>query len=98
MANIDALQKLNLNTRALESVRDVRKFIEGYTTTVPLNSIHKITVEVPGQALAGHTEYRAMLQEYFDAMLPELNQKILTRLRQREADAKESIRQAAERL
>jgi hypothetical protein len=99
MANIQALAQLNLNTRELETVRDVRAFMERDT---PKKAGDKptwpIKIEVPGQALAGHGEYRSMLQDEFDEILPVLNQKILNWLRQREIDAKDQIKKAAERL
>lgn len=95
MANVQALEQLKRNTAALESVRDVRAFIDLDRGVVPA---HTIKLEVPGQALPGYHEYKVMLTEEFNALLPGLNQQIKARLVQREKYAKDQITKASERL
>lgn len=95
MANIHALAGAKREVEILETVRDVREFMDRDKGEKP---IHPIRLEIPGSALRGHATYRDMLTEEFNAVLPELNERIKKRLRSRELAAKDMLIAAVDRL
>lgn len=94
MTEESVVKNLKINTQLLIDVTTAQAFLEGYNKETG----HKVRVEVPGAAIPGHNLYRELLQEEFDAILPDLESRVRTRLAARYNAVAEQVKRWSAKL